>query len=128
MNKQTLKRIMQEAHRQAGIWVRNGHTDSYAIALSVALKAEWAQERRNVEIAKARAARQAAKERAAQRNAAMNQRTARTSYTSRRVALLETAIDQGLNHGKAWYCGERDIQTKGAAPEWEGEAICYVYA
>lgn len=40
---------------------------------------------------------------------------------------LERAELYGLNHGRAWTCGEIDIQTKGALPEWEGDLICYVY-
>lgn len=45
----------------------------------------------------------------------------------RYVTSLERAEREGLNHGRAWTCGEIDIQTKGARPEWEGELICYVY-
>jgi hypothetical protein len=45
----------------------------------------------------------------------------------RYVELLATAEFENLNHGRAWYCSELDIETKGASPAWEGEQICYVY-
>ena len=48
-------------------------------------------------------------------------------WSRRYVTTLEKAEAQGLNHGKAWICWELDIETKGAMPEWEGQAICYVY-
>lgn len=124
MNKHTLKRIMQSAHQQASIWVRNGQTDSYVIALSVALKAEWQQARKDAASRAAREARKAQKEAAAKPAA----RPARSNWTSRTVMLAMTANEKGLNRGKSWICGEMDIQTKGALPEWEGESICYVYA
>lgn len=50
-----------------------------------------------------------------------------TKWTDRKILPLSVADRDGLNHGKSWYCGERDIQIKGALPEWEGEKICYVY-
>ncbi|MFJ5538559.1 hypothetical protein [Vreelandella titanicae] len=50
------------------------------------------------------------------------------SWSSRRVVPVVVAEREGLNRGKSWFCSERDIQTKGACPSWEGEAICYVYA
>lgn len=53
---------------------------------------------------------------------------AKKPATGRYVELLEVAEREGLNHGKAWICGERDIETKGAHPAWESEMICYVYA
>ena len=123
-----LKLIMQAAHRQAGTWVRNGRTESYAIALSVALKAEWAAKKESARIRAAQEARRAAKQRSAERSAAMHKRPARTGYSSRRIMPLSVAQRDGLNHGRAWYCSERDIETKGAMPEWEGDLICYVYA
>lgn len=51
-----------------------------------------------------------------------------TSWKSRRVMPVVVAEREGLNRGKSWFCSERDIQTKGACPSWEGQAICYVYA
>ena len=45
----------------------------------------------------------------------------------RYVELHSRAAAAGLNHGRAWTCGEIDIETKGALPEWEDLAICYVY-
>lgn len=128
MSKFALKLIMQAAHRQAGIWVRNGYTDSYAIALSVALKAEWAAKRKSASIRAAQEARRAAKQHDVERAGAMNTRPARIAYNSRRIMPLSVAQRDGLNHGRSWYCGERDIEAKGAMPEWEGDLICYVYA
>ena len=123
-----LRLIMQAAHRQARIWVSNGRTDSYTIAFRIALKAEWATKRENDRIRAAQEARRAAKQRDAERTAAMNKRPQHAGYKSRRIMPLSVAQRDGLNHGRAWYCGERDIETKGAMPEWEGDLICYVYA
>ena len=54
--------------------------------------------------------------------------TAPVGNSKRRyVTSLDRAEREGLNHGRAWTCGEIDIQTKGARPEWEGDLICYVY-
>lgn len=53
---------------------------------------------------------------------------AATSPDRRYVTLETIAHRDGLNRGKSWLCGERDIQVKGALPEWEGQAICYVYS
>lgn len=124
----SLQRIMQAAHRQASIWVRNGRTDDYSIALSVAMKKEWAELKERARIRAAQEARREAKQRAAECAAAMNNRPALTGYSSRRIMPLSVAQRDGLNHGRSWYCGERDIETKGAMPEWEGDLICYVYA
>ena len=55
------------------------------------------------------------------------QQKAEKSWSRRYVTTLEKAEAQGLNHGKSWICQEMDIETKGALPEWEGMAICYVY-
>ncbi|KFF48110.1 hypothetical protein GY26_16115 [Gammaproteobacteria bacterium MFB021] len=55
--------------------------------------------------------------------------TARAKRTGERyVTSLAIAERDGLNHGRAWACGEMDIIRKGALPEWEGEMICYVYS
>lgn len=45
----------------------------------------------------------------------------------RYIELASVAERDGLNHGRAWFCGERDIETKGAKPEFEDMLICYVY-
>lgn len=47
---------------------------------------------------------------------------------SRYLELLVVAERDGLNHGKSWYCGEREIETMGMNPMHEGELVCYVYA
>lgn len=49
------------------------------------------------------------------------------AYNHRYLKNLEYAHLHNLRCGKAWICTERDIQTKGALPEWEGQLICYVY-
>lgn len=54
--------------------------------------------------------------------------TRATRTGGRYVELARVARDNNLNHGKTWWCGEVDIETKGAMPEWEGDLICYVYA
>lgn len=123
MTKLTLRNIMKYAHQQARIWVNNKHTDSYAIAFRIALKQEWADLKRSMANDAARKARQAAKEKA--RATAAPKATA---WKTRRVMPVAVAEREGLNRGKSWFCSERDIQTKGACPSWEGEAICYVYA
>ena len=46
----------------------------------------------------------------------------------RYLTLLSAAESNGLNHGKSWVCGEKEIETMGASPEWEGMQVCYVYA
>lgn len=46
----------------------------------------------------------------------------------RYVELLSVAEKNKLNHGRAWYCSEYDIQCRGIHPSYEGESICYVYA
>ncbi len=48
--------------------------------------------------------------------------------SARRIELLSVAERDGLNHGRAWYCSDRDIETKGINPMHEGELICYVYS
>lgn len=58
---------------------------------------------------------------------AKTQQPASQGWSRRYVTTLEKAEARGLDHGKAWICGELDIETKGALPEWEGRAICYVY-
>lgn len=126
MTKLTLPRIMKFAHKQARIWVDNKHTDSYAIAFSVALKQEWTNLKRSLENDAHRKARQAAKERHARQNAAPAPKA--TAWKARRVMPVVVAEREGLSRGKSWFCSERDIQTKGACPSWEGQAICYVYA
>ena len=45
----------------------------------------------------------------------------------RYLELLSVAQRDKLNHGKAWVCGEIDIQTKGGHPSWEDELVCYIY-
>lgn len=126
MTKLTLRNIMKYAHQQARIWVNNKHTDSYTIAFRIALKQEWTNLKRSMANDAARKARQAAKEKASAANAALAPKAA--AWKSRRVMPVVVAEREGLNRGKSWYCSERDIQTKGACPSWEGEAICYVYA
>ncbi len=123
MKSLSLQRIMQAAHRQAGIWVRNGHTESYAIAFRVALKAEWDAKKENARIRAAQEARRAAKRQDAERTASMNKRPTRTGYNSRRIMPLSVAKRDGLNHGRAWYCKELDIETKGALPERDGHLL-----
>ncbi|MGJ0624017.1 hypothetical protein [Xenorhabdus bovienii] len=46
---------------------------------------------------------------------------------SRYITTLDFAEAQKLNHGKAWFCTEMDIELNGASPAFEGELICYVY-
>ncbi|AMZ07111.1 hypothetical protein BA000_23415 [Salmonella enterica subsp. enterica serovar Anatum] len=48
--------------------------------------------------------------------------------TSRYVELLSVAENNGLNDGRAWLCGDYDIECRGINPMFEGESICYVYA
>lgn len=50
------------------------------------------------------------------------------SAKSRYLELLSIAQRDNLNHGKSWYCGEREIETMGMNPMHEGELVCYVYA
>ncbi len=50
-----------------------------------------------------------------------------TPFTEREVVSLATAQQLGLRCGKAWVCGDIDIETKGAHPALEGELICYCY-
>lgn len=119
-----LKLLMQDAHRQARIWVNSKKTESYAIAFSVALKAEWAAKAERARIRAAQESRRASKRAPVQSTTPANQ----PARASRRIVPLEVAKRDGLNHGKSWYCKERDIEAKGAAPEWEGDLICYVYA
>lgn len=126
MTKLTLRNIMKYAHQQARIWVNNKHTDSYTIAFRIALKQEWTNLTRSMANDAARKARQVAKEKASVANAAPAPKA--TSWKSRRVMPVVVAEREGLNRGKSWFCSERDIQTKGACPSWEGQAICYVYA
>lgn len=49
------------------------------------------------------------------------------NWTRRHIERADIAEQQGRSHGKCWYCGEIDIQTKGVHPSWEGDLICYVY-
>jgi hypothetical protein len=48
--------------------------------------------------------------------------------SARTITLLAVAQRDGLNHGKSWTCGEREIETMGACPSWDGMQVCYVYA
>lgn len=56
-----------------------------------------------------------------------NKQTAQASHNRRYIESLEVAERNGLNHGRAWFCNEMDIETKGANPSFEGQMICYVY-
>jgi hypothetical protein len=51
-----------------------------------------------------------------------------TSNASRTLMLSAVAKRDGLHHGKSWICGEREIETMGACPSWDGMQVCYVYA
>lgn len=55
-------------------------------------------------------------------------KTETTNWSERRIESLAYAQMMNLNHGKAWFCSERDVELKGANPAFEGELICYVYA
>jgi len=89
--------------------------------LSVALASAW--ERSRDRIAYAIRQENAAKEKAAKKAEIKNA----IKSCGRVIALYETAHAAGLNHGKTWICGERDIEMKGACPSYEGMEICYVY-
>lgn len=45
----------------------------------------------------------------------------------RYIELLSVAERNGLNFGMDWVCTSKDVDEKGANPEFEGERVCYVY-
>lgn len=53
---------------------------------------------------------------------------AQKSSRGRYIELLSVAERNDLNHGRAWFCGDYDIECRGVNPMFEGESICYVYA
>ncbi|ECB1778536.1 hypothetical protein EU837_01995 [Salmonella enterica subsp. enterica serovar Kibi] len=53
---------------------------------------------------------------------------AKSKPGNRYLELLSIAERDGLNHGKSWCCGDREIETMGMNPMHDGELVCYVYS
>ena len=54
-------------------------------------------------------------------------KSASSNTVSRKIVTLDYAEKNSLNHGQAWRCNERNIETQGVNPSLEGEIICYAY-
>jgi len=58
----------------------------------------------------------------------VSQKSQSKTKTGKYLELATVARDNGLNHGKTWYCTGYMVDSKSLSPAWEGEEICYIYA